>query len=93
MPVAFREDTGFFNANHYAAGADTPPAQNVFEVPDLAYSKLVEAPWGFKETRSPFIVFLSARGDVVSLHPPGRVGRLAGLTPLCGPSGVFLTGR
>jgi hypothetical protein len=64
--VQFREDTGFFNADHYAAGADDVPAENVFEVQALGYEKLVEAPWGFKETSTPQVVFLAARGDLVS---------------------------
>ena len=64
--VQFREDTGFFNGDHYAAGADDVPAENVFEVQALGYEKLIEAPWGFKETSTPQIVFLAARGDLVS---------------------------
>ncbi|MCL4179860.1 MAG: hypothetical protein KJ072_19205 [Verrucomicrobia bacterium] len=64
--IQFREDTGFFNGDHYAAGADDTPAENVFEVQALEYEKLVEAPWGFKETSTPQVVFLAARGDLVS---------------------------
>ncbi|MCL4181222.1 MAG: hypothetical protein KJ072_26195 [Verrucomicrobia bacterium] len=64
--VQFREDTGFFNSDHYAAGADDVPAENVFEVQALGYEKLIEAPWGLKETSTPQIVFLAARGDLVS---------------------------
>ena len=64
--VQFREDTGFFNGDHYAAGADDAPAENVFEVQALGYEKLIEAPWGFKETSTPQVVFLAARGDLVS---------------------------
>lgn len=64
--VAFSEDTGFFNANHYAAGADSPQPENVFEVQELAYEQLIEAPWALKETSTPSILFLAARGDVVS---------------------------
>ncbi len=66
VTVSFTEDTGFFNADHYAAGADTPPADNVFEVQEVDYEKLIEAPWAIKETSTPFILFLAARGDVVS---------------------------
>jgi hypothetical protein len=66
VSVGFSEDTGFFNADHYAAGADTPQVENVFEVQELAYEKLVEAPWAIKETSTPIILFLAARGDVVS---------------------------
>ncbi|MCL4180630.1 MAG: hypothetical protein KJ072_23145 [Verrucomicrobia bacterium] len=64
--VQFREDTGFFNADHYAAGADDAPEENVFEVQALGYEKLIEAPWEFKETSTPQIVFLASRGDLVS---------------------------
>ena len=64
--VQFREDTGFFNGDHYAAGADDAPAENVFEVQALGYQKLVEAPWGFKETSTPQVILLAARGDLVS---------------------------
>jgi hypothetical protein len=66
VTVQFREDTGFFNGDHYAAGADDVPPENVFEVQALSYEKLVEAPWGFKETSTPQVVFLAARGDLVS---------------------------
>jgi hypothetical protein len=38
----------------------------VFEVQALAYEKFIEAPWGFKETSTPQVVFLAARGDLVS---------------------------
>jgi hypothetical protein len=38
----------------------------VFEVQALAFEQLVEAPWGFKETSTPQVVFLAARGDLVS---------------------------
>jgi hypothetical protein len=64
--VQFREDTGFFNGDHYAAGADDTPSENVFEVQELAFQKLIEAPWGFKETAAPHVLFLAARGDQVS---------------------------
>jgi hypothetical protein len=64
--VQFREDSGFFNGDHYAAGADDAPAENVFEVQALGYEKLIEAPWGFEETSTPQVVFLAARGDLVS---------------------------
>jgi len=64
--VAFSEDTGFYNADHYTAEADTPEVEDVFEVQELAYQKLIEAPWAIKETSTPIILFLAARGDVVS---------------------------
>jgi hypothetical protein len=64
--VSFAEDTGFFNGDHYAAVADVPPSENVFEVQALAFQKLIEAPWGFKETAAPHVLFLAARGDQVS---------------------------
>jgi hypothetical protein len=32
----FREDTSFFNGDHYAAGADDAPTENVFEVQALS---------------------------------------------------------
>jgi hypothetical protein len=64
--VSFAEDTGFFNGDHYAAVADIPPTENVFEVQALAYERLIEAPWGLAETNTPRIVFLAARGDTVS---------------------------
>ena len=41
------EDTGFFNADHYAAAPDPPPVQTVFEVQALAYKP--DTP----ETRNP----------------------------------------
>jgi hypothetical protein len=66
VTVGFSEDTGFFNAAHYAAPADAPPVENVFEVQALAHESLIEAPWGIAETTTPFILFLAARGDVVS---------------------------
>jgi len=66
VTVAFSEDTGFFNADHYAAGADTPAVENVFEVQALDYQKLIEAPWNLKESSTPFVIFLASRGDVVS---------------------------
>jgi hypothetical protein len=37
VQVQFAQDTGFFNANHYAAAPDPPPVQTVFEVQALAY--------------------------------------------------------
>ncbi len=64
--VQFSEDTRFFNADHYAAGADDVPVANVFEVQALAYEKLIETPWGLKETSTPHVLFLAARGDLVS---------------------------
>jgi hypothetical protein len=64
--VSFAEDTGFFNGDHYAAVADVPPTENVFEVQALAFQKVMEAPWGFKETAAPHVLFLAARGDQVS---------------------------
>jgi hypothetical protein len=64
--VSFAEDTGFFNGDHYAAVADVPPTETVFEVQALAFQKLLEAPWGLAETNTPRIVFLAARGDTVS---------------------------
>ena len=64
--IGFAEDTGFYNGDHYAAGADAPQAENVFEIQEVDYEKLIEAPWGIRETRKPFIIFLTSRGDVVS---------------------------
>jgi hypothetical protein len=64
--VSFAEDTGFFNGDHYAAVADVPPTENVFEVQALAFQMVIEAPWGLTETSQPRIVFLAARGDTVS---------------------------
>lgn len=64
--VAFSEDTGFYNAGHYTAETDAPEAEDVYEVQELAYQKLIEAPWAIKETSTPIILFLAARGDVVS---------------------------
>ena len=65
VSVAFSEDTGFFNANHYAAAADPPQTENVFEVQALAYEQLLEAPWAIKETGTPVVLFLAARGNAV----------------------------
>jgi hypothetical protein len=66
VQVQFAEDTGFFNADHYAAAPDPPPVQTVFEVQALAFQKVIEAPWGLTETSQPRIVFLAARGDLLS---------------------------
>ena len=52
-------------ANHYAAPADPPRAETVFRV-QVAYEKLIEAPWLIQETNPPVVLFLAARGDVVS---------------------------
>jgi hypothetical protein len=40
VAVSFIEDTGFFNAAHYAAEAETPQVVTVFEVQERAYRPL-----------------------------------------------------
>jgi hypothetical protein len=66
VSVQFAEDTGYFNADHYTAAPDPPPVQIVFEVQGLAFQQVTEAPWGLTETSQPQIVFMAARGDLLT---------------------------
>jgi len=39
----------------------------------VGFEKLIEAPWGFKETSTPQVVFLAARGELKRMEI-GRLG-------------------